>query len=344
MTDSSALSLEQLHAGLAELPEKYRVALLLHHVEGRSQEETAALLGCGVSAVAMRLNRGRKMLRNRLSRNGTASTARALEAASAAEPAAGHAAPTFIAATTKVAVAAVTGKLSAGSTVPVFAWALSQRAMNMLFWAKVKTAATILTVMILMGGGAGVYKVIAEPAKPVAPAPGSRNLADAGKIVGTITEVAEGTLTLAVSGGASPAIIKLDNSTVVKVNGKVATAADLKVGMRAIALVVQGKPASEIRSYLPKVPETRPAEQKNERKNVHGTITAVDATSMTLQFSGKSATVTFDDATVFKVGGKVMTVSDLSAGMHAIAFLASDRPAVATEVRAYHPPAGESHQ
>ncbi|MEI8194970.1 MAG: RNA polymerase sigma factor, partial [Phycisphaerae bacterium] len=42
------IQLEALHAGLVSLPEKYRVPLILHHLEGRSQEETAALMGCSV--------------------------------------------------------------------------------------------------------------------------------------------------------------------------------------------------------------------------------------------------------------------------------------------------------
>ena len=47
----------------AALPEKHRAALHLHYGEGYSVEETAKILGTTVSAVKMRLKRGREALR-----------------------------------------------------------------------------------------------------------------------------------------------------------------------------------------------------------------------------------------------------------------------------------------
>lgn len=48
---------------VAALPEKQRTVLHLHYYEGYSVEETAALLGVTVSAVKMRMKRGREALR-----------------------------------------------------------------------------------------------------------------------------------------------------------------------------------------------------------------------------------------------------------------------------------------
>lgn len=45
---------------LSALPEKYVTPLVLHELEGFSVEETAAILGIGVSAVKMRLVRARE--------------------------------------------------------------------------------------------------------------------------------------------------------------------------------------------------------------------------------------------------------------------------------------------
>lgn len=45
------------------LPEKYRAVIVLHYLEGYSVEETARLLKITVSAVKMRLARGREKLR-----------------------------------------------------------------------------------------------------------------------------------------------------------------------------------------------------------------------------------------------------------------------------------------
>ena len=59
---------EDLHLRLAlkALPEKYRLPLLLHHLEGWSVEETARALGLSRGAVTARLHRGRAALRTLL--------------------------------------------------------------------------------------------------------------------------------------------------------------------------------------------------------------------------------------------------------------------------------------
>lgn len=51
---------------VAALPEKLRTVLHLHYCEGYSQEEIASLLGVSLSAVKMRMKRGREALRVRL--------------------------------------------------------------------------------------------------------------------------------------------------------------------------------------------------------------------------------------------------------------------------------------
>ena len=51
---------------LTHLPEKHRNAIVLHHLEGFSVEKTAELLGISVSAVKMRLSRGREALKELL--------------------------------------------------------------------------------------------------------------------------------------------------------------------------------------------------------------------------------------------------------------------------------------
>ncbi len=51
---------------LSELPEKYRTAIALHHLEGFSVEEVSKMLGISPSAVKMRLSRGRELLKSLL--------------------------------------------------------------------------------------------------------------------------------------------------------------------------------------------------------------------------------------------------------------------------------------
>ncbi len=56
----------ELFAALRCLPEKYRAAVILHYLEGYTVSETAKSLSTSVSAVKMRLSRGRQMLKNLL--------------------------------------------------------------------------------------------------------------------------------------------------------------------------------------------------------------------------------------------------------------------------------------
>jgi RNA polymerase sigma factor (sigma-70 family) len=55
---------------LSRLPEKYRAAIVLCCVEGRSRVQAADELGCSPSAVKIRLERARQVLRGRLMRRG----------------------------------------------------------------------------------------------------------------------------------------------------------------------------------------------------------------------------------------------------------------------------------
>lgn len=57
---------EALEHAIGELPPDYRMVVLLRDVEGLSTQETARALDLGVSAVKMRLHRGRMELRQAL--------------------------------------------------------------------------------------------------------------------------------------------------------------------------------------------------------------------------------------------------------------------------------------
>lgn len=63
-----------LDKALDRLPERFRVPVVLHHLEARTQAEVADMLGLNPGTVASRLNRGRALLRRRLARHGVALT------------------------------------------------------------------------------------------------------------------------------------------------------------------------------------------------------------------------------------------------------------------------------
>jgi RNA polymerase sigma-70 factor, ECF subfamily len=55
-----------VQAAVAALPEKFRIAVLLRYFEDLSYEQMAAALDCSMGTVASRLNRGHRMLAERL--------------------------------------------------------------------------------------------------------------------------------------------------------------------------------------------------------------------------------------------------------------------------------------
>jgi RNA polymerase sigma-70 factor (ECF subfamily) len=61
-----ALNANALRKAIARLPIRYREALALCDLEGKSYEEAAACLGCALGTVRSRLHRGRELLAQRL--------------------------------------------------------------------------------------------------------------------------------------------------------------------------------------------------------------------------------------------------------------------------------------
>ena len=64
-----------LHAEVERLPERYRLPVILSYLEGKTNEEVAALLRWPVGTVKGRLSRARDLLRSRLMRRGLALSA-----------------------------------------------------------------------------------------------------------------------------------------------------------------------------------------------------------------------------------------------------------------------------
>jgi RNA polymerase sigma-70 factor (ECF subfamily) len=60
------VTLEEIKLAFAELPEPFRIAVLLSDVEGLRYREIADALDIPIGTVMSRLNRGRQMLRARL--------------------------------------------------------------------------------------------------------------------------------------------------------------------------------------------------------------------------------------------------------------------------------------
>jgi RNA polymerase sigma-70 factor (ECF subfamily) len=55
---------ELVNKGLQQLPEKFRIPIILKDIDGLSYEEMAEIMQCEVGTVKSRLSRARSMLRN----------------------------------------------------------------------------------------------------------------------------------------------------------------------------------------------------------------------------------------------------------------------------------------
>jgi RNA polymerase sigma factor (sigma-70 family) len=168
VVDTHALRAE-LDDAIGRLPERYRLPLVLFHLEERSLEQTAQALALNIKTASTRLVRGREMLRKKLIRRGvTVGAIGALIPLLSTEAGAAVLPATFVSATVQAASLAATGKLATGigtGVVSAKVAALTKGAIQMLFIAQLKTAALITAACVVVaGGGVIVAKEVLTPA------------------------------------------------------------------------------------------------------------------------------------------------------------------------------------
>ncbi len=134
-----------IHEEIDRLPGRFRVAVVLCDLEGRTHEQAARDLGCAVGTVKSRLARGRKRLRGRLVRRGVAPAATL--AAASAGGAARAAVPTGLAESTVVYAATA-------SAVPTSVAVITEGVLISMFLRKVKLVMTAVAVVTALAAGA----------------------------------------------------------------------------------------------------------------------------------------------------------------------------------------------
>jgi RNA polymerase sigma factor (sigma-70 family) len=163
---------EALDRALQELPGRYRAALVLCYLEGKTHAEAARQLGCPLATLRSRVARGRNLLRDRLTRHGLTLTAAGLAALLMASTAPAAVPPALAKAALKAAVPFAAGQ-AAATLCSAPAAGLAEEGLRTMSLSKVKTAVVLLVVGLLAGAGALAHtgRAADDGNKPQAPAP-----------------------------------------------------------------------------------------------------------------------------------------------------------------------------
>jgi RNA polymerase sigma factor (sigma-70 family) len=156
---------KMLYEELERLPEKYRAPLVLCHLEEKTQDEAARLLGWSKGAVKGRLERGRQRLRKQLVRRGLALPA-TLSALLLTRSAASARVPAALADVVLRAVPAVVAGQTVGKgLISAGAAALLRGVTPSMFVSKCNVAGAVLIACIGLAAGVGLLARQALAAK-----------------------------------------------------------------------------------------------------------------------------------------------------------------------------------
>jgi RNA polymerase sigma factor (sigma-70 family) len=166
---------------LQRLPERYRGPLILCYLDGQPRDEAARQLGLSLGALRGLLDRGRRLLCDRLTRRGLTLSAAFLAAALAENTAPAALSPLLVLALTRAALRFAFGKPLAGAAASTNVVSLAQEVLRSMSLTKLKlhTALVLAAGLLLtgIGGALSPARSLQEgkpPSKPAGEAAAAR--------------------------------------------------------------------------------------------------------------------------------------------------------------------------
>jgi len=153
---------------LSRLPDKYRVAIVLCDLEGKTRKEAARQLSVPEGTLAARLARGRVMLARRLARHGLGVSGGAL-AMLVAENITAAAVPTPVVSNAiEAASVCAAGQAAASGVISTKVAALTEGVLKSMLLSKLKAAVVLILAIAALGIGASVlpYRTMADEPPP----------------------------------------------------------------------------------------------------------------------------------------------------------------------------------
>jgi RNA polymerase sigma factor (sigma-70 family) len=173
---------------LHQLPEKYRVPLVLCCLEGKTNEQAAGELGWPIGSMSRRLARGRELLRQRLVRRGVTLSVGAL-ATLLTQHGVTAAPPALVSVTFRIAQTLILdGQATTAGIASASVATLTEGVLHSMYLSKLKLFVSLLAGFVLMiGTGLLAHEALADkpptaqnadPAKPPAPEQVARTTKD----------------------------------------------------------------------------------------------------------------------------------------------------------------------